>query len=142
MDNLKCRNHAEGKNYGKFWQPIMSKESFTYMQEVNGPSFSGYISEAPCKNMTFAKIKKFDSCCKMADGLNQHMLQIYKIMKYAMQAPHAIETLDDFLASFGNSSLLQYQKKTPQPKHVTNPAIPMCQYAGNFKNANKIKLCH
>ena len=73
----------------------------------------------------------------------QFMPQIYKVMKYAMQAPHAIETLDDFLASFGNSSLLQYHKKTPQPKHVTNPAIPMCQYAGNLRNTNTtMKLCH
>ena len=111
---------------------MMSKERFEILQDVLGPTFTGYISEAPCENMTFAKIKKFDSCCKMVDGLNQYMPQIYKIMKYAMQAPHAIETLDDFLATFGNSSLLQYQKKTPQPKHVTNPAIPMCQYAGNM----------
>ena len=121
---------------------MMSIERFA-MQDMYGPAFSGYISEAPCKNMTFAKIKKFDSCCKMADGLNQFMPQIYKVMKYAMQAPHAIETLDDFLASFGNSSLLQYHKKTPQPKHVTNPAIPMCQYAGNLRNTNTtMKLCH
>ena len=93
-----------------------------------------FFSEAPCKNMTEAEILKIDKCCKMSEDLNQFLPQIFTVMKYAQQAPHAVEEQDDFLASFKNTSFLRYPTKTfEQSRLVKNPAIPMCQYAGNAK---------
>ena len=113
---MKCR----GLSYASAWSKMSSVETF---QLYN-------LSEAPCKNMTVAEELGIDRCCKMSQDLNKYMPQIFTVMKYAQQAPHSIESEDDFLASFGDMSFLRYPTKTYPSKTVANPAIPMCQYAG------------
>ena len=111
--------------YGSFWTKMSSVKSF---------QMQNFFSEAPCKNMTEAESLNIDKCCKMSEDLNQFLPQIFTVMKYAQQAPHAVEEQDDFLASFKNTSFLSYPTKTfEQSRLVKNPAIPMCQYAGNVK---------
>ena len=55
-------------------------------------------------------------------------------MKYARQPPHAVESDSDFSATFDNFPTLGYSVRNDETfKHVSNPAIPMCQYAGKPK---------
>ena len=118
---MKCSTQLDA--YGSFWQK---------MSTVKGFQTQNFLSEAPCQNMTEAEHFNIDNCCKMSEGLNQYMPQIYTVMKYAQQAPHAIESQDDFLASFKNTSFLKYSTKNFEKSKpaIANPAIPMCQYAG------------
>ena len=116
---MKCKSQLG--TYGSAWLKMSSVKTFQ-MQTI--------LSEAPCKNMTEAEELGIDKCCKMSEGLNKYMPQIYTIMKYAQQVPHSIEPEDDFLASFGDTSFLKYPTKTYPSSTIANPAIPMCQYAG------------
>ena len=120
---------AQLGTYGSFWQKMSSVKSF---------QMQNFLSEAPCKNMDEAERLNIDRCCTMSEDLNQFLPEIFTVMKYAQQAPHATEERDDFLASFENTSFLEYPTKIfEKSRHVTNPAIPMCQYAGNF---NKVPI--
>ena len=67
----------------------------------------------------------------MSEGLNKHMSQIYKVMKYARQPPHVVESDGDFSATFEDFPTLGYSVRNDETiKLVSNPAIPMCQYSG------------
>ena len=68
----------------------------------------------------------------MSEELSNMMPQIYKVMKYASQPPHTVESDDDFAATFEGFPNLGYSVRNKKViKHVSNPAIPMCQYAGD-----------
>ena len=78
-----------------------------------------------------------DKCCEMSKGLNKFIPQIFKVMKYARQPPHAIESVEDLLATFEDDSRLEsligfptFGLKEKEALYVSNPAVTMCQYAG------------
>ena len=92
------------------------------------------LQSPPCSNITQAQEQGIERCCAMSEGLNQFMLQIYKVMKYAHQPPHAVESDEEFLATFSDPSVLGFTTmdlNQTEARYVTNPAIPMCQYAGD-----------
>ena len=70
-----------------------------------------------------------NDCCSLTDGLNNHMEQIFTIMKYAIQPPSLKESEQEFNTTFGNAAMyLRYPAKVnPQP--IYNPAIRSCVQA-------------
>ena len=122
MKEPNCKIRA--KSFARGW--------YFWQEQAFSNRYYKHLSEAPCKNSTQAKEFKFEDCCKLSQGLNQFMPQIYSVMKYAMQAPHYIETEDDFLATFKNDLFPGYPMKRLYNRQITNPAISMCQYAGLY----------
>ena len=109
------------------------------------------IQYPPCNSYPDAQSGGFDSCCNAITRLKDQLEPILKIMKYAAQPPHFIETDEEMSMTFGNATFLGYPLKFPlksswwATEDMTygdgtinyNPKIPFCQYSGNPPNPKK-----
>ena len=105
----------------------------------------------PCKNISAAERDGFGSCCHATARIKKHFEPILKIMKYAAQPPHFLESDEEMSLTFQNATFLGYNLQFPLKSSLKatksriygdgtinyNPKIPFCQYSGNPKYPKK-----
>ena len=109
----------------------------------------------PCENMTAASCNEYDSCCKVTNQLKDKLQPILKVMKYAAQPPHFMETDLEMNLTFQHAKFLNYPLAFPLPSTLdatwnnvygdgvlnSNPKIPICRYSGT-PSSPKITNCN
>ena len=99
----------------------------------------------PCKSSSDLQRDDIGSCCNATKRLQNQLEPILRIMKYATQPPHFVETDEEMSLTFKNATFLGYPLKFPLKSslevtedHVYgdgalnyNPKIPVCQYSGS-----------
>ena len=110
----------------------------------------------PCQILSSARRYGFGECCNATTQLQNQLEPILKVMKFAAQPPHFIETDEEMSLTFQNATFLGYPLQFPLKSSSSklsfritrdmfygdgvvnyNPKIPICQYLGNPTNPMK-----
>ena len=92
------------------------------------------LKKRPCQNRTEDSNRDYYQCCETTRSLHDKLRPLLKVMKYAAQPPHYIETDEEMNLTFNNANFLNYPLSYPLPKIFRNPKIPICAYDGIPEN--------
>ena len=95
------------------------------------------LSRPPCADEGMSKSFQFHHCCKFVKSFSENFAATLKIMKYSVQAPHFLESVEEEARVFENIShafgvsryILKPTEKRNEGRRNFNSYIPLCQYA-------------
>ena len=106
------------------------------------------LQRNPCQEQALAEQYGFSACCNFNKNISSNRAAMLKVLKFTIQSPHLMESVEEELSIFPNMSQAFPAYKTIQPSENTrrnfNPFIPLCQYSGqpevmSFRSCNMFK---